>query len=113
MSCPNAAGTGAISELVPVFPVGGLLVYSVTATLSDDPPGSVVNTATVTPGGDATCGPDNTAPPCPATVIGTVVPVGGGEVRPVPTTSEWALLLMALMIGGWAGVAAQRRERWR
>lgn len=113
VSCPNAAGTGAISEMVPAFPVGGLLVYSVTATLSDDPPGSVVNTATVTPGGDATCGPDNTVPPCPATVIGTVVPGGGGEVRPVPTTSEWALLLMALMIGGWAGVAAHRRERWR
>src|SRR5690606_25178581 len=101
--CPNAAGTGAINEVVAVFPVGGMLVYSVTATLSDDPPSSVVNTATVTPGDDATCGPDNTAPPCPATVIGTVVPGGVADVQPVPTLGTWMMFLLGLcMLGlGW------------
>jgi uncharacterized repeat protein (TIGR01451 family) len=105
VTCPNAAGTGAISETVAVFPVGGLLVYSVTATLSENPPDSVVNTATVTPGGDATCGPDNTAPPCPATVIGTVVPAGGTDVQPVPTLGTWMMFLLGLgMLGlGWQG----------
>ncbi|WP_190279016.1 Cys-Gln thioester bond-forming surface protein [Dokdonella koreensis] len=100
VACPNASGSGAIAETVATFPVGATLVYTVTATVSANPPATVVNTATVTPGGLATCAPAGTQPPCPATVIGTVTPAQ--PPLPVPAVNKWAQLLIALSLFGLA-----------
>ncbi|MBO9662771.1 Cys-Gln thioester bond-forming surface protein [Dokdonella sp.] len=102
VACPNASGSGAIAETVATFPVGATLVYTVTATLSADPPQTVVNTATVTPSGIATCAPAGTQPPCPATVIGTVTPTQTQPPLPVPAVHNWAQLLIALSLFGLA-----------
>lgn len=99
LTCPNASGSGAVAEQIASFPVGASAVYTVTATLSADPPATVNNTATVTPGGIATCA-DGSAPPCPATAIGTVVPPH--TPLPVPTVHLWAQLLIALSLFGLA-----------
>ncbi len=100
VACPNAGGSGAIAETIATFPVGAALVYTVTATVSADPPESVVNTATVTPSGIATCAPGGTQPPCPATVIVTVTPAQ--TPLPVPAVHNWAQLLIALSLFGLA-----------
>ncbi|MEM7033119.1 MAG: DUF11 domain-containing protein, partial [Chloroflexota bacterium] len=47
ISCPNASGTGAISETIGSFPVGGQLVYTIQATPISNTI-TVTNTATVT-----------------------------------------------------------------
>jgi hypothetical protein len=70
------------------------------ATVSADPPATVVNTATVTPSGIATCAPAGTQPPCPATAVGSVAPTQ--EPHPVPAVHEWAQLLIALSLFGLA-----------
>jgi uncharacterized repeat protein (TIGR01451 family)/TQXA domain-containing protein len=100
VTCPNASGSGAIAETIATFPVGATLVYTVVATVSADPPATVVNTATVTPSGIATCAPAGTQPPCPATVIGTVTPTQ--TPHPVPAVHDWAQLLIALSLFGLA-----------
>ncbi|MBO9664654.1 hypothetical protein [Dokdonella sp.] len=97
--CPNASGSGAITEQIASFPIGASVVYTVSATLSANPPATVNNTATVTPGGIATCA-DGTTPPCPATAIGTVVQPQAP--LPVPTVHVWAQLLIALSLFGLA-----------
>jgi uncharacterized repeat protein (TIGR01451 family) len=66
--CPNDSGSGALAETIAVFPAGGELVYTVTATVDASPPASIANTATVTPPGGGLCS-DGSAPPCDGTVI--------------------------------------------
>ncbi|GEM_PF-1193513 len=100
VACPNASGSGAIAETIATIPVGAMLVYTVTATLSADPPETVINTATVTPSGIATCTPAGTPPSCRATVIGTVTPAQ--TPLPVPAVHNWAQLLIALSLFGLA-----------
>jgi uncharacterized repeat protein (TIGR01451 family) len=100
-SCTNASGSGAIAETIALFPPGGVLVYTVTATIAADPPASIVNTASVTPSGLATCAPSGTPPPCSATAIGTVVGTPPGQPAiATPTTSTWMLLLLGLGLLG-------------
>jgi uncharacterized repeat protein (TIGR01451 family) len=99
-SCPNASGSGAIAETIATFPVGAALVYTVVASVSADPPATIANTATVTPGDIATCAPAGTQPPCPATAIGTVAPTQ--TPHPVPAVHDWAQLLIALSLFGLA-----------
>ncbi|MBO9664656.1 GEVED domain-containing protein [Dokdonella sp.] len=66
--CPNASGSGAINETIAVFPAGGELLYTVTATVDANPPAAIANTATTTPPGGGICS-DGSAPPCDSTVI--------------------------------------------
>ncbi len=47
--CPNASGSGAISETVATFPSGASVTYTVTATVSATPPAQITNTATANP----------------------------------------------------------------
>ncbi|WP_300619449.1 GEVED domain-containing protein [Dokdonella sp.] len=65
--CPNASGSGAIAETIAIFPAGGELVYTVTATVDANPPAAVANTVTVVPPDGGICG-DGSAPPCEGTV---------------------------------------------
>jgi len=64
----TASGTGAVSDTIATFPVGSLAVYTVTATVSATPPASITNTASTTPPTGGLCTPNNTNPPCTATV---------------------------------------------
>lgn len=57
-TCPNASGSGALNQTIPSLPAGGLLTYTVTATVAANPPASIANTATVTPPTGGTCDSD-------------------------------------------------------
>ncbi|MDC8014618.1 DUF6923 family protein [Tahibacter soli] len=103
VACPNASGTGAIAETVPAFPIGGMLTYTVTATLTATPPANLVNVASVTPTGLGVCAPSGSPPPCSSTVS---VVVGASTPLPVPALGVWALMLLGL---GIAAAAWRRR----
>jgi uncharacterized repeat protein (TIGR01451 family) len=106
VACANAQGSGAINESIAAFPVGGRLVYTVTAVLAANATGSVLNSVVVTPTQGALCMPQQTPAPCDATATVTVaVPQTVGNV---PATGNVALLLMAL---GLVMVAWRRREQ--
>jgi uncharacterized repeat protein (TIGR01451 family) len=89
-ACANTSGSGALDESIAVFPAGGRLVYTITATVSAEPPLSIVNTATATPPGDGRCAPANALPPCEAdtttptaadvSIVKTVVDASGNGV---------------------------------
>jgi len=106
VACANTQGNGAINETIAVFPIGGRLVYTVTAVLSGTAAGNVLNSVVVTPAQDTLCVPQQTPAPCDASVpVNVVVPSTIGHV---PATDHWALLLMALAL---AAAAWHRRER--
>ncbi|MBR0345729.1 MAG: DUF11 domain-containing protein, partial [Rudaea sp.] len=67
--CPNGAGpySGALNETIATLPVGASVVYTITATVSAAPSGSVTNTVSVTPPTGGLCTPNNTPPPCTGT----------------------------------------------
>lgn len=65
-ACAHASGNGALNETIAVFPSGGRLVYTITASVSAQPPMTIANTATATPPGAGRCAPTNTLPPCEA-----------------------------------------------
>lgn len=98
-TCPNASGTGAIMDLVPSIPVGGQLVYTISATLDANPPASIVNVVQVSAPADTVCLPGNTPPPCDADVSVTVI---SGVPVAAPVNSYWMLLLMVMLLGGMA-----------
>jgi uncharacterized repeat protein (TIGR01451 family) len=64
--CPNASGTGAISETIPAFPAGEEVVYTVAATVALNAPINVLNVVTVLPPGLVECQPDGSPTPCEA-----------------------------------------------
>lgn len=98
-ACPQGAGSGALQQLVPSFPSGGELVYTVDAQVAQNPPASIVNTAQVTPAEVASCLPADTPAPCSADV--EVGPEGEppppAAPRPVPAGSTWTLIAMVLL----------------
>jgi uncharacterized repeat protein (TIGR01451 family) len=111
VACPNASGSGAIDETVPVFGVGAQLVYTVTATLGSGTSATVVNRVAVTPTGDTVCAPGGGAPPCTAQVPVTVGPAQPpGKPTQVPVDSPLMLIVLGLMLGAVARAAAQRRR---
>ena len=71
---------------------------TVTATVGENPPASIVNTASVTPSGLATCAPSGTPPPCSATAIGTVA--APPTAIATPATDVWMLMLLGLGLLG-------------
>jgi uncharacterized repeat protein (TIGR01451 family) len=106
--CPNASGAGAINETIAVFPPGGSVTYTITATLAASPPSTITNLATTTPPAGS-CLPGNTPPPCSATVgFPVVVP---GEAVPTPVDARWMLALLALLLTLGAGYGTRRSSR--
>jgi len=73
-ACPNASGTGALNETLATFPAGSSVTYTLTATVSANPPATVSNTASLTPPGGGVCTPNNTPAPCGSTVVLPPVP---------------------------------------
>jgi uncharacterized repeat protein (TIGR01451 family) len=107
-SCPNASGSGAISETIATLPAGGMVVYTITAQLTSNPPPSVTNVANAT--GASVCAPSGSPPPCTSEAVVNVTPGGGGtEPIPTPIDSRWMLLLMAMVLTG-AALRARRRN---
>jgi uncharacterized repeat protein (TIGR01451 family) len=106
-SCAAASGNGAINETIASFPSGGRLVYTVTATLSDNPPANVTNIVSVSPSGNTLCLPGNTPPPCSAGVPIVVIVGGGPAPIPTPIDNRWMLLIMGLLLTA----AAMKRHK--
>ena len=107
-SCPNASGTGAIAATIATLPPGGVVVYTITAQLTSNPPPSITNVANAT--GASVCAPSGSPPPCTSGAVVAVMPGGGGGSEPVstPIDSRWMLLLMAIVLTG-AAMSARRR----
>lgn len=108
--CPNAAGTGPIDELIPDFPIGALLTYTVQAVLNANPPSPIVNLVSVSPDGITVCAPSGAPPPCQADAeVGVVGPPP--PPAPVPLNNPWLLGLMALGLWLLGRGAARRRPQ--
>ncbi|TCO37662.1 putative repeat protein (TIGR01451 family) [Dokdonella fugitiva] len=73
-ACPNASGTGSVNETIAAFPSGASLVYTIVATIDDDPTASTINNVASVMPPAGVCLPGNTAPPCTATVGNPVGP---------------------------------------
>ena len=74
--CPAANGSGAINALIPTWPTGGFVSFSITAQIAAGAPSVIVNTASATPPAGGICGSAATPPPCVAS-ISTSVLAGG------------------------------------
>lgn len=106
-TCPNASGSGAIVELVPVFPAGGSLIYTITAVVADAAPAQILNVVMVSPPGAVQCVPGGTAPPCVAQA--TVRAGSPVNTVAVPLDARWMQILLALMLLGGAMVSLRPR----
>jgi uncharacterized repeat protein (TIGR01451 family) len=105
-ACPVAAGTGAINQAIASLPAGASVVYSIVATVTPAPPGSVLNVVTVTPTSAVQCAPANSPPPCQAQVpVGIIAP----PPMIVPTGSPFGLALMAVLLAFAARAAVRSR----
>ncbi|MBN8885123.1 MAG: DUF11 domain-containing protein [Rudaea sp.] len=105
--CPNASGSGALNETLATFPAGSTATYTVTATVSANPPAHVVNTATVTPPSDSVCKPGNTQPPCTSTV--TVPPVPQVSIQkstPATTLTPGGTIVYTVVASNTGSVSA-------
>lgn len=99
-TCPNAAGSGAIAETVSTIPAGGMLAYTVTATIAAAPPSTITNTATVAAAAQVTCAPSGTPAPCAASAAGTVqVSQTGAVPAPLSSWMLWTLMLTLFTLG--------------
>ncbi|MCW5566669.1 MAG: DUF11 domain-containing protein [Dokdonella sp.] len=106
VACPAASGTGAISAVIPLFPAGAQITYTVSALVSFTAPTTIINTVTVTPLSDVLCAPGGNPPPCNATV-----PLGIGEAFAVPVDGRIALILMAGLLVLIAAPRLRARRR--
>ncbi|WP_157578791.1 DUF11 domain-containing protein [Rudaea cellulosilytica] len=105
--CPNASGSGALNETLITFDPGNVVTYTVTATVSANPPAQVINTATTTPPSGGVCTPGNTAPPCSATVIGAPVPqVSIAKSTPATTLTPNATIVYTIVASNTGSVSA-------
>ncbi len=66
VTCPAASGIGPINAVVPSWPTGNGLVYTITAQVAPGAPPVIVNTASATPPAGGVCGIEATPPPCVA-----------------------------------------------
>ena len=75
---------------------------TLTVDVAANAPASIINVAAVSGGGDAS--PGNNGASNPTTVIAAVIPTAA---TPIPTLSQWALLLLAILLP-LVGFAVQR-----
>ena len=110
-ACANAQGTGVLNESIAVMPVGGVLTYTLAATVAANANGSILNSVTVTPGSTTVCMPGATPGPCEASTPVDVVVGPTGTPVAAPTLGPFALLLLAFALIAFArrGFAARMR----
>lgn len=104
--CPHASGSGALNETIATMPAGSSVTYTLEGTLSLTPTATVTNTASVTPPVGAVCASGDPAGPCTASASLSATPLAP---TPVPTLSQWALMLLSLLLVG-AGAEVTRRR---
>ncbi|ANB16959.1 Hypothetical protein I596_929 [Dokdonella koreensis DS-123] len=93
VTCPAASGSGAISAVIPVFPAGAQIVYTITAVVSVAAPMRILNIVTVTPQTSVLCAPAGTPAPCSATA-----PLAMAQAFPVPIDSRTMQLVLAALL---------------
>jgi uncharacterized repeat protein (TIGR01451 family) len=110
-TCANAQGTGVLNESIAVLPVGGVLTYTLAATVAANANGSILNSVTVTPGSNTVCMPGATPGPCEANAPVDVVVGPTGTPVAAPALGPFALLLLAfaLVVFARRGFAARMR----
>jgi uncharacterized repeat protein (TIGR01451 family) len=114
-SCGSAAGGAScgavnvvgntVSGTVPLLPMGGSVVITITGTVSASAAGSFTNVGTVLP-------PPGIADPNPgnsSSSVTTAIP-SAGAITPVPVDAPWALALLLISIGIIGARAAARRH---
>ncbi|HEX7915965.1 DUF7507 domain-containing protein [Rudaea sp.] len=105
--CPNASGSGDLSETLATFPPGSTVTYTVTATVIATPPATVTNTATATPPSGGLCAPSNTPPPCKSTVTVPPVPqVGIQKSTPATTLTPNGQIVYTIVASNTGSVSA-------
>jgi len=110
-ACPNASGSGNLSETLATFPAGSSVTYTVTATVSANPPAQVTNTATTTPPSGGLCTPGNTQPPCPSTVVVPPVPqVSVTKTANTPTLNPGGTIVYTVTVANTGSVAADNTQ---
>jgi uncharacterized repeat protein (TIGR01451 family) len=113
-SCGSAAGgavCGAVtvagntvSGVVPVLPVGGSLVITITGNVSGAASGSFTNVGTVSP-------PAGTIDPTPGNSSSSfTTTVGASTAAQIPVNAPWALVLLLVVIGLLGARAAALRR---
>lgn len=112
-ACPNAAGTGAIDELIAALPVAAQVVYTIQAVVAAAPPPLIINQVDLLPQAGVVCMPGSTPPPCQAQAQVTITagpppPPPPPPAVPVPVDRPALLLLLGLLL--WLG-AFRRRQR--
>lgn len=112
--CPADHGNVALDQTLPSLPAGGVVTYTVAATLAASGlPAQVANIATVnTPGGACA---DGQAMPCPSGTIINLTSIpnllgGGAGAASIPALAPPALALLALLLGGLAYWLMRRRR---
>ncbi|MBB6579928.1 putative repeat protein (TIGR01451 family) [Comamonas odontotermitis] len=95
-------GSGAISDTITSLPVGGSVVYTVTAKVSFTAPKVITNVATITPSAGGNC------TPCTASAATAVQQ--SSTPTPVPGLSQWGMGSMLLLIPMVVGLFPSRRS---
>ncbi|MFE1574401.1 hypothetical protein ACFIQG_21815 [Comamonas odontotermitis] len=98
--CPAPSGAAALNEQVATFPAGSQLVYTVTARLLRTASGSITNVAIVTPPAQGDC-----LEACQAQVTDDVT-AHPGDVVPVPSLGQWALMLLSIVFAAFAATCS-------
>jgi uncharacterized repeat protein (TIGR01451 family) len=110
-ACANAQGTGVLNESIAVLPVGGVLTYTLAATVAANANGNILNSVTVTPGSNTVCMPGATPGPCEASAPVDVVVGPTGTPVAAPALGPFALLLLAFALVAFAGRGFAARMR--
>jgi uncharacterized repeat protein (TIGR01451 family) len=115
VACPNNSGSGDLQEVLPNFPPGGVVTYTITATLfSSGLPQSLTNTSTAALV-QSLCADSTTAEPCSAQVTLAALLIdphnGGGPAAAIPTLDARALIGLMLLLSGLIGFTQHTKRR--
>jgi uncharacterized repeat protein (TIGR01451 family) len=111
--CPNASGSGSLSQLIASLPSGSSVTYVITATLATTGlPASIANVASVTSPNGGLC-QDGSALPCQTGQVSNPVTVPViTSTTPVPALDARALVVLMLLLAATA-IGARRRPGGR
>ena len=111
-TCPTGSGTGNLNQTIATLPPGGVVVYTMTATVSNTPPTNINNTATATPPNGA-CAPANTPAPCSASASLPPVPqIGVSKTADTTTVTPGGTIHYTVVVSN-TGVVDRERHAGR
>ncbi len=97
----TSAGSGAVSDTISALPVGGSVVYTITAKVAPTASKVIENVATITPPASGNC------VPCTASAA---TQVQSAAPSPIPALGTWGLAIIALLMPMVAGLVARCRS---